>query len=128
MKPQTRLWMAALTAVILIGCATFETNAYRTIGVTGHTVDILMTTWADASVTTNSTPDLDARITAANSYYRQSMALAKVAIDGYRAGTNTQAAVNAALSAMTKNKENLRELILMLVLPQNQRTEIQKLP
>lgn len=134
MKPRTITGPIVFTSLLTIGilvvwgCATFETNAYRTLGVTAHTVDIMMTTWADASVASNTTPQLDRQVEQAHAHYRQVMSLAQAAINGYRAGTNSQSAVNFALEAVTSSKEDLRKLILMLVLPQNQRNEIQKLP
>lgn len=128
MNTRTAVGLAFVASVILIGCATFETNAYRSLGITAHTVDVLMTTWADASVATNTTPALDLQVMSAHLHYRQAMALAKISIDAYRGGTNTQSAVNFALQAVASSKEDLRKLILMLVLPQNQRTEIQTLP
>lgn len=128
MRPRTAIGLAFVASVILIGCATFETNAYRSIGITAHTVDVLMTTWADASVATNTSPALDRQVEAAHAHYRQAMSLAQASIAAYRAGTNSQSAVNFALEAVASSKEDLRKLILMLILPQNQRTEIQKLP
>lgn len=118
----------AFIVSILVGCATFETNAYRTIGVTAHTVDSLMVTWADESVAGRTTAQLDASVVAAHATYQKSMAAAKVAVDAYRAGRGSQDAVVAVMGELSRNKEVLRKLILSLVLTPSQTTSIQKLP
>lgn len=113
---------------LLVGCATFETSAYRSIGITAHTVDVLMTTWADESVAGRTTPQIDAAVTKAYTNYQSGMAVAKIAIDGYRGGTNSQERVTATLSELAKNKEALRNLILSLALPAENRTKVLTLP
>lgn len=87
-----------------------------------------MTTWADESVSGRTTPALDFKVTSAYTNYQHSMAVARIAIDGYRGGSNTQDRVTATLIQLAGNKELLRQLILSLVLPPAKQTTIQKLP
>lgn len=124
---KTLILLPLATLLFLTACATFEVNAYRTLGVTAHTVDTLMTTWADASVAGRTNPDLDARVTAANGEYRRQMSATKLVIESYRSGAATQDQVTAALSAVAANKAAILNLIIPLVTPAKA-TELRGLP
>lgn len=115
-------------ALFIYGCATFETNAYRTVGVSKATVRTFMDTWADMQVAGKTTPALDAQVITAYTNYLNSGIVAKMVIDGYRAGTNSQQRVDAVLIQVAANKELLRNLILSLTLPSTARTSVLKAP
>lgn len=117
-----------LAAAFLVGCATFETNAYRTLGTINTTVQTLMDAFADESVAGRTTPDFENKVWTLYANYQNMRVPARIAIDGYRAGTNSQERVEAVLTAVSTNKEAIRKLILSLVLPAEKKTTLQKLP
>lgn len=134
MKPRTYsgpIWFASLITlgILLVwGCATFETNAYRSLGVMNATVQTMMDAFADESVHGRTTPEFDAKVWSLYASYQNIKVPARMAIDGYRAGTNTEQRVNAILSQVATNKEAIRQLILSLVLSPDKKTRIQELP
>jgi phage tail protein X len=131
MKPRIKLptiTAGALVAVwLLSGCATFETTAYRTLGTTAATVDTVMTAYADAYAAGQSTPAIDRKVDELWLEYRKATLASKIAVETYRAGKGSEDAVYAALAGLAANKEQLRALILTIVLP-SKAAAIQRLP
>lgn len=132
MKPRTvfkgTLIAGIITIAVLMGCATFETNAYRSLSIMNTTVQTLMDAFADESVNGRTTPDFDNRVWTLYANYQNMRVPARMAIDGYRAGTNTAERVEFILSQVATNKEAIRQLILSLVLSPDKKTTIKKLP
>lgn len=132
MKPRTvfkgTLIAGIITIAVLMGCATFETNAYRTLGTINATVSTLMDAFADEQVAGRTTPDFDDKVWKLYANYQALRVPARIAIDGYRYGTNTQQRVEAILTQVATNKEAIRQLVLSLVLTDTKKTSLQKLP
>src|SRR5512138_380712 len=108
--------------IFLIGCATFETGAFRTINSITVTVEAARKGWVDyvttQRVVLENTP-LEAmklerqvgQVGTAYTQYQTSMRAAKAAVLTYKAAPTNQAPVEVALTAVSAASADLIKLI-----------------
>lgn len=113
---RTRLLLPLLALLFLLGCASLETNAYRTIGSTAVTVDTAMQGFADATVRGLTTPEQQMNVKAAYNRYQEAMRVAKGSVTIYRT-TKDQNQLTAALDAVAIASAHIIDLALPLPKP-----------
>lgn len=75
-----RQFFSLILLAALLGCATPEQGAYRTIGTITVSVDTSMNVWGDAVRAGRTSPDDQARVRAAYEHYQSAMRLARVTV------------------------------------------------
>ena len=90
MKTLNLLCLAAL--VLWAGCASFETNAYRTLGTTATLVDAAMQAWGGWVREGQATPTDEKRVREAYQSYQSAMRSARVVMESHMMEPNPRAA------------------------------------
>ena len=109
MRTVTNILAVAFLAV-MVGCATFQSNAGKLLASSALTVDAGMKSWAVWVAKGQATPAQEAQVKAAYQKYQVAIAIAN---DAYAklAANNDQAAWTQAANILTANQAGLLQLI-----------------
>lgn len=102
-----------LTACVLLSLVACTTLYTSTVTIT-KVVDSGMKSWAQASVNGQSTAAIDAAVVKAHNQYRSACAVAKTALENYKAGGNVND-YTTALTAVRASVDDLFALITPLI-------------
>ena len=94
--------LSILLAVMLVGCATFEVTAYRTIATTTATVDVAMNSWGEAVRSGLTTPEQQAKVRKLYDEYDSLAKTARALAISYKSNPDKNGlsqAVDAAVAA-----------------------------
>lgn len=111
MKPMKRI-LPLLAVLLMVGC----TSLYTGIVTFTSVVDAAMKDWASLSAKGQTSPKVDAAVTAAHDKYRAAAGVAQTALIAYKAGGNQQDWLNA-LAAVKASAGDLINMIVPLVTP-----------
>ena len=105
--------LSVLLLALAVGCATFETTAYRIIGSTAIAVDGAMTAWGDYVRSGQATPEQEARARAAYERYQTAMRSARIAVTAWKqaGGTEPRTALESLGQAADAVIAIVRELL-----------------
>ncbi len=104
-----------ITATLLTGCASLDTNAYKTIGTTANLVDGAMRGWGDYVRAGRATPDDESRVRAAYEKYQAAMRAARAAVNTYHTAPDNEVPLQTALSALSSASGEIVNLIGVIV-------------
>ena len=107
-------WLiSALVAILLTGCASPESSAYKAVGSTVYVVDSAMNTWGDYVRSGKATPAQEDAVRVLYGRYQQAMRGARAAIEFYHRGASTQnkTQLNRALDALDTERAALVQAI-----------------
>ncbi len=111
MKPRYTIPTLLLLAVMLAGCATFQSNAGKSLVTIAQTVDAAMKGWATYAVASGTVTDADhAKVRDAYLKYQACMVTAQAAYQGLAAASD-KSAWNQALNALTASQASLLQLL-----------------
>jgi hypothetical protein len=101
--------MVLISAILVLsGCATVETTAYRTLGSTSSLVDNAMKAWGDYVRAGLATPTDQQTCRGLYIRYQAGMKVAKTAVLSYKAGLEKDdTTLNTALSTATASASDL---------------------
>jgi hypothetical protein len=112
---RTNLSLLALL-VLLTGCTSPETTAYRIIGSTIITVDSAMKGWGDWVRAGKATRGDEVKVKAAYESYQASMSVVEAAVMAYKKNPSEGTALEQALTALEQSKGALIQLIQQLMM------------
>lgn len=98
---------------LLTACATFESNAYKTLGTVAVTVDAAMNGWGDYVRLGKATRQQELVVRDAYEDYQLAMSLASAAVTAYRSSGN-KPPLEAAMAGLDTAKNEIIDLILRL--------------
>jgi tagatose-1,6-bisphosphate aldolase non-catalytic subunit AgaZ/GatZ len=112
MKKITALLGTVLLAAYLCGCASLETNAYKTIGSTAVAVDASMNAWGDYVRAGKTTVAQEQQVRAAYANYQKSMKTAQALVTAYRKAPTNKPALELSMTALNEAVLLLQKLTL----------------
>lgn len=98
--------------LLLCGCASLETTAYRTIGSAAVTVDTAMTGWGEVVRAGKATEAQQAKVRAAYNRYQQAMQVTHKLVDAYRTQPANKPILDQALGELTAAVLALQQVTL----------------
>ena len=104
-------------AAYLCGCASLETNAYKTIGSTAVAVDASMNAWGDYVRAGKSTVAQEQQVRAAYAKYQQSMKTTQKLVTAYRAAPTNKPALELSMTALNEAVTLLQQLTVKAITP-----------
>ncbi len=116
MKTVRQLFSLLLLAALL-GCATPEKGAYRTIGTITVSVDAAMNGWGDYVRTGQATAQDEARVKAVYEHYQAAMRLARVTVFTSKTQPEGATTLDNALATAQASSGQLISLIQSLLQP-----------
>jgi Mrp family chromosome partitioning ATPase len=116
MKTMRQLFSLLLLAALL-GCATPEQSAYRTIGTITVSVDGTMNGWGDFVRAGHAEPADEARVKAAYERYQSAMRLARIAVITSKTQPDGASTLQTALATTQAASGQLIGLIQTLLQP-----------
>lgn len=105
-----RKLLLLLPVMWVLGCATFETNTYRVLAVTAHTVDATMNGWGDYVRAGKASAEQETAVKNSFHHYQATMQVAEAMVGSYRA-SGDRAAVSRALDVLDAAKNSLIDLV-----------------
>jgi len=113
MKKIAYLFATVAIAGWLCGCATFNTNAYKSIGTAAVAVDASMQAWGAYVRDGKATPAQEATVRAAYERYQQSMRVAQVLMHSYQTFPADKPLLTQALAGLKDAVLALQALTLV---------------